>query len=76
MANSTVQELANWLNDLWLIELSGDSQPHWKIYGWFIDWLTNSAVQGLANWLNDFGLIELSRTNQLTERFMADWLTD
>ena len=87
IANWIVGELANWLNDLWLIKLSGNWPTDRLIYGYcnWIDW-------ELANWLNDPRLIELFRdwpsdwmicgwlnwpgTDQLTEWFIADCLTE
>ena len=74
LTDSTVQVLTNWLNDLWLV-----------------DWLTDPTVQVLTNWLNDLWLFNLLNslwvidwltdstlwgTDQLTEWFMADCLTD
>ena len=83
LSRDIVQDLTNWLNDLWLIELFGDWPTDWMSFCWLIDWVTDSTVQGLANWLNDFWLIGwltnwlyCPGTGQLTEWFLADWLTD
>ena len=75
ITDSFVHGLTNWLND----------------YSWLIDCLTDSTVQVLNNWLNDLWLFNLLNslwvidwltdstlwgTDQLTEWFMADCLTD
>ena len=83
LTDSTFWGLTKWFNDFWLIELSGYWPSDWMIYGWLIDWATDSTVWGLTNWLNDLWLIDwLSNwlycpgADQLTEWFMADWLTE
>ena len=66
VTNSTVQ-------DYW--------PTHLMVYGWLIGWLGDSAVEGLndlcwfieqffINWLHCL------KTDQLTERFVAGWLTN
>ena len=86
-ADWIVQGLTIWLNDLWLIELSGDWPTDWIIYGWLncpgTDHLTYWFVadwidRELTNWLNDLWLIELSGglTNWLNDSWLIDWLSN
>ena len=85
----TEQLMVDWLTDS-LSLFSEDWPTDWKIYG-LIDWLTDSIVWRRTNWLSDLWLIKLSRDwptdsmiygylnclgrGQLTEWFMAGWLT-
>ena len=69
VADWIVWELTFWMNDLWLIELSGNWPSEWMICGWLnclgtdqlAEWfMANWIVWGVTNWLNDLWLIELS----------------
>ena len=46
MANLIVQGLANWLNDLWLIDLSWGWPSDWIIYVWLTDSLIDFGFTG------------------------------
>ena len=60
--DSTVWLLANWLKDLWLLELPGtDPLTEWFQPNW--------TVQGLTNWLSDLWLADW-----LTDWFWVYWV--
>ena len=63
ISDSTVRAMSNWVNDLWLIKLSGDWPSDWMIYGRLINWVTDSTVQGLL-------------TDRMIYGGLIDWLTD
>ena len=69
VADWIVWGLTFWMNDLWLIELSGDWPSEWMICGWLNCLGTDQlAAWFMANW------IVWGVTNSVTERFVADWI--